>query len=70
MLRAFIDDAGHAMFGVIAIIMKAAPLGAFGAMAYTVAKYGSASLVSLAWSPDEKIVACGSQDCSVHFWRR
>lgn len=27
------------------------------------------SLVSLAWSPDEKIVACGSQDCSVHFWR-
>jgi WD40 repeat protein len=27
------------------------------------------SLVSLAWSPDAKIVACGSQDCSVHFWR-
>jgi aerobic C4-dicarboxylate transport protein len=48
-IRAFIDDAGHATFGVIAIIMKAAPLGAFGAMAYTVAKYGSASLVSLAW---------------------
>ncbi|MCX7899252.1 MAG: C4-dicarboxylate transporter DctA [Methylocystis sp.] len=48
-LRSFIDDAGHAMFGVIAIIMKAAPLGAFGAMAYTVGKYGSVSLVSLAW---------------------
>lgn len=27
------------------------------------------SLISLAWSPDEKVVACGSQDCSVHFWR-
>jgi WD40 repeat protein len=27
------------------------------------------SLVSLGWSPDAKIVACGSQDCSVHFWR-
>lgn len=27
------------------------------------------SLISLAWSPDAKIVACGSQDCSVHFWR-
>jgi aerobic C4-dicarboxylate transport protein len=48
-LRAFIDDAGHAMFGVIAIVMKAAPLGAFGAMAFTVAKYGSSSLLSLVW---------------------
>jgi WD40 repeat protein len=27
------------------------------------------SLISLAWSPDDKVVACGSQDCSVHFWR-
>ncbi len=47
-LRVIIDDVGHAMFGVIAIIMKAAPIGAFGAMAYTVAKYGSAALLSLA----------------------
>jgi len=27
------------------------------------------SLVSLAWSPDDKVLVCGSQDCSVHFWR-
>ncbi len=27
------------------------------------------SLISLAWSPDAKIIACGSQDSSVHFWR-
>jgi WD40 repeat protein len=27
------------------------------------------SLVSLAASPDGAVVACGSQDCSVHFWR-
>ncbi len=27
------------------------------------------SLISLAWSPDAKVVACGSQDSSVHFWR-
>lgn len=27
------------------------------------------SLVSLAWSPDGKVIACGSQDGSVHFWR-
>lgn len=27
------------------------------------------SLVSIAWSPDDKVIACGSQDASVHFWR-
>ncbi len=47
-MRTFVDDLGHAMFALIAIVMKAAPIGAFGAMAYTVAKYGSAALVSLA----------------------
>ena len=34
-------------FGVIAIIMKAAPIGAFGAMAYTIGKYGPAALGNL-----------------------
>jgi aerobic C4-dicarboxylate transport protein len=48
-LRLFLDDAGHATFGVVGIIMKAAPIGAFGAMAYTVGHYGLASLASLAW---------------------
>lgn len=48
-LRTIVDDLGHAMFGVIAIVMKAAPIGAFGAMAYTVGKYGSQSLINLAW---------------------
>ena len=48
-LRVFLDDAGHATFGVVGIIMKAAPIGAFGAMAYTVGHYGLASLTSLAW---------------------
>jgi WD40 repeat protein len=27
------------------------------------------SLICVAWSPDDKVIACGSQDCSVHFWR-
>ncbi len=27
------------------------------------------SLVSLAWSPDDRVIACGAQDCSIHFWR-
>ena len=46
-LRGIIDDTTHAVFGVIAIIMKAAPLGAFGAMAYTIGKFGPAALGNL-----------------------
>jgi aerobic C4-dicarboxylate transport protein len=46
-LRDIIDDTSHAIFGVIAIVMKAAPIGAFGAMAYTVGKFGTAALVNL-----------------------
>jgi len=48
MLLGVIDQASHALFGVVGIIMKAAPLGAFGAMAFTIGKYGVATLVSLA----------------------
>jgi aerobic C4-dicarboxylate transport protein len=47
-LLGVIDQASHALFAVVGIIMKAAPLGAFGAMAFTVGKYGLATLVSLA----------------------
>jgi aerobic C4-dicarboxylate transport protein len=46
-LRDIIDDTSHAVFGVIAIVMKAAPFGAFGAMAYTIGKYGPAALGNL-----------------------
>jgi aerobic C4-dicarboxylate transport protein len=46
-LRGIIDDTAHAVFGVIAIVMKAAPLGAFGAMAYTIGKFGPAALGNL-----------------------
>ncbi|HZR85425.1 MAG TPA: C4-dicarboxylate transporter DctA [Bradyrhizobium sp.] len=46
-LRALIDDTAHAVFGVIGIVMKAAPFGAFGAMAFTIGKYGPAALGNL-----------------------
>jgi aerobic C4-dicarboxylate transport protein len=46
-LLGVIDQASHALFGVVGIIMKAAPLGAFGAMAFTIGKYGIATLLSL-----------------------
>lgn len=43
----FLDDFSHALFGVIGLIMKLAPVGAFGAMAFTIGKYGIHTLVSL-----------------------
>ena len=46
-LRDLIDDTSQAVFGVIAIVMKAAPLGAFGAMAYTIGKFGPTALGNL-----------------------
>jgi aerobic C4-dicarboxylate transport protein len=42
-----LDEATHALFGVIGIIMRLAPIGAFGAMAFTIGKYGIGTLVSL-----------------------
>ncbi|WP_085813554.1 dicarboxylate/amino acid:cation symporter [Geoanaerobacter pelophilus] len=42
-----IDEVAHALFGVVNIIMKFAPLGAFGAMAFTIGKFGLGSLTKL-----------------------
>ncbi|WP_022822842.1 dicarboxylate/amino acid:cation symporter [Hymenobacter norwichensis] len=41
------DRLSHAMFGVLAMVMKLAPLGAFGGMAFTIGKYGIATLLPL-----------------------
>ncbi len=43
-----LNDVSIAFFKVVAIVMKAAPVGAFGAMAFTIGKYGIATLFSLA----------------------
>jgi aerobic C4-dicarboxylate transport protein len=42
-----IEAASRMLFGVVAIVMWAAPLGAFGAIAFTVGRFGAESLVSL-----------------------
>jgi aerobic C4-dicarboxylate transport protein len=47
-VRSFIDDVAHAIFGVIAIVVKVAPIGAFGAMAFTIGRYGPQALGNLA----------------------
>ena len=43
----FIDRFAHVMFNIINMIMKLAPIGAFGAMAFTIGAYGVGSLVQL-----------------------
>ncbi|MBV8033309.1 MAG: dicarboxylate/amino acid:cation symporter [Betaproteobacteria bacterium] len=43
-----IEAAGQVFFRIIAIIVRAAPIGAFGAMAFTIGAYGLGSLLNLA----------------------
>ncbi len=43
----FIEKSSHVLFDIVGIIMKVAPIGAFGAMAFTIGKYGIDSLFSL-----------------------
>ena len=43
----FIEKFSHVLFVIVGYIMKLAPLGAFGAMAFTIGKYGLGSLVQL-----------------------
>jgi aerobic C4-dicarboxylate transport protein len=43
-----IEKLSHVLFAIVGMIMKVAPIGAFGAMAFTIGKYGLGSLVSLA----------------------
>lgn len=47
------DAVAHAFFKVIEIIMKAAPIGTFGAMAFTIGRFGLKTLIPLA-----KLMAC------------
>ncbi len=48
-----LESLSHSFFRLVAILMKAAPVGAFGAFAFTIGKYGIGSLVHLA-----TLVAC------------
>ena len=44
----FLDRLSHVFFKIIGYVMKAAPIGAFGAMAYTIGHFGLGSLAPLA----------------------
>ncbi len=43
----FIDSLSKVLFGIVGLVMRLAPLGAFGAMAFTIGKYGFGTLLSL-----------------------
>ena len=43
-----VEKLSHILFAIVGVIMKVAPVGAFGAMAYTIGKHGVGSLVQLA----------------------
>lgn len=54
----FIGKVGTAFFGIVETVMKLAPIGAFGAMAFTIGKYGLSSLLPMA-----KLMACFYLTC-------
>lgn len=55
-----IDKFSEVLFGIVNIVMKAAPIGAFGAMAFTIGKYGVATLLSLG-----KLMLCFYATCLI-----
>jgi len=56
----FIEKFSKVLFGIVGIIMKLAPIGAFGAMAFTIGKYGVGTLASLG-----KLMACFYATCLI-----
>jgi aerobic C4-dicarboxylate transport protein len=55
----FIEEISHIFFGMMNVIMKLAPIGAGGAMAFTIGKYGIASLKPLAALMGSFYLTCG-----------
>jgi aerobic C4-dicarboxylate transport protein len=54
----FLSAVSDALFACVGIIMRLAPIGAFGAMAFTVGRYGPSSLLSLGQLVASVYVAC------------
>jgi aerobic C4-dicarboxylate transport protein len=48
-IQTFLEALTAPVFRLVHILMRAAPIGAFGAIAFTIGKYGVASLINLAW---------------------
>ncbi len=48
-IQVFLEALTAPVFRLVHILMRAAPIGAFGAIAFTIGKYGVEALVNLAW---------------------
>lgn len=59
MVHMFIEEASHIFFAMMNAIMKLAPLGAGGAMAFTIGKYGVSALGPLARLMGSFYLTCG-----------
>jgi aerobic C4-dicarboxylate transport protein len=55
-----LHEVSHVFFGIVGFVTKLAPIAAFGAMAFTVGKYGLGSLLSLG-----KLMACVYVTCAL-----
>ncbi len=53
-----LDEASNTFFRIVGLIMKVAPLGAFGAMAFVIGQYGIKTLFSLAWLMAAFYITC------------
>jgi len=53
-----IERFSHVLFNIVSMVMRLAPIGAFGAMAFTIGRYGIGTLVSLG-----KLMACFYATC-------
>jgi aerobic C4-dicarboxylate transport protein len=54
----FLDSFVHGVFSIVGMIMRLAPVAAFGAMAFTVGKYGLGSIMSLGKLMGAMYVTC------------
>jgi len=59
-VRTVIEQFSHVLFRIVGIIMRVAPIGAFGAMAFTIGKYGLGTLRQLA-----SLMACFYATCLI-----
>jgi len=57
-LQGFFESVSKVFFAIVHIIMRFAPIGAFGAMAFTIGKYGIGTLGKLAWLLGSVYLTC------------
>jgi aerobic C4-dicarboxylate transport protein len=60
-----IEQISHTFFAIVSLIMRLAPIGAFGAMAFTVGKYGVGTLLSLGKLMAAVYITCALFICVV-----